>query len=130
MRCGFCGSVRAVKPGHAMVASKTVTIRLDADVSEKLSRLARETGRSRSRLAAQAVAVFVDRELRTIEGIWRTLNDDVIDGATFDHLEHFSNELFEYLVYYNAFRPHQALDGLTPKAFALTKTHPNRSTNL
>ena len=63
------------------------------------------------------------------ERFWRTLNDDLIDGATFDHLEHFSNELFEYLVYYHAFRPHQALDGLTPKAFALTKAQPNRSAN-
>src|ERR1700754_2727933 len=63
------------------------------------------------------------------ERFWRTLNDDLIDGATFDHLEHFSNELFEYLVYYNAFRPHQALNGLTPKAFATTLNQPNRSTN-
>jgi transposase InsO family protein len=63
------------------------------------------------------------------ERFWRTLNDDVIDGATFDHLEHFSNELFEYIVYYNAFRPHQALNGLTPKAFALSLAAPAPSAN-
>ncbi|MGO4122791.1 CopG family ribbon-helix-helix protein [Inquilinus sp. YAF38] len=58
-----------------MAASATVTIRLDAEVSEKLGRIARETGRSRSRLAAQAVAVFVDRELQVVDGIRRGLAD-------------------------------------------------------
>jgi transposase InsO family protein len=64
-----------------------------------------------------------------IERFWRTLDEDVIDQATFDNLEHFANELFEYLVYYNNFRPHQALGGLTPKAFAATKTQPIQSAN-
>jgi transposase InsO family protein len=53
-----------------------------------------------------------------IERFWRTLNEDVIDEATFDNLDHFENELFDYLVYYNDHRPHQALGGATPKAFA------------
>ena len=60
-----------------------------------------------------------------IERFWRTLNEDVIDEATFDDLEHFANELFEYLIYYNNLRPHQALNGMTPKAFANTKTNLN-----
>jgi transposase InsO family protein len=55
-----------------------------------------------------------------IERFWRSLEDDLIDGATFDNLDHFANELFDYLIYYNEMRPHQALDGLTPKAFAET----------
>lgn len=58
-----------------MAASTTVTIRLDADVIEKLGRIARETGRSRSRLAAQAVTVFVDRELQVVDGVRRGLAD-------------------------------------------------------
>lgn len=62
-----------------------------------------------------------------IERFWRTLDDDVIDGATFDNLDHFANELFEYMVYYNNFRPHQALGGKTPKDFAADKKI--RSTN-
>lgn len=53
-----------------------------------------------------------------VERFWRTLDEDVIDGATFDNIEHFENELFEYLVYYNNLRPHQALAGKTPKDFA------------
>lgn len=50
-----------------------------------------------------------------IERFWRTLDEDVIDGATFDNLDRFANELFEYLVYYNNHRPHQALAGLTQR---------------
>lgn len=58
-----------------MAARTTMTIRLDAEVSEKLGRIARETGRSRSRLATQAVAAFVDRELKVVDGIRRGLAD-------------------------------------------------------
>jgi transposase InsO family protein len=64
-----------------------------------------------------------------IERFWRTLDEDVIEGTTFDNLDRFANELFEYLVYYNNHRPHQALAGLTPKAFAATKATPTRSAN-
>jgi transposase InsO family protein len=64
-----------------------------------------------------------------IERFWRTLNEDVIEGTTFDNLDHFANELFDYMVYYNNFRPHQALGGSTPKAFAETKTELPRSAN-
>ncbi|MCK1620629.1 transposase, partial [Bradyrhizobium sp. 159] len=44
-------------------------------------------------------------------------------------LDHFANELFDYLVYYNNHRPHQALAGQTPKAFATTKTTAIQSAN-
>jgi transposase InsO family protein len=64
-----------------------------------------------------------------VERFWRTLDDDVIDGATFDNLDHFTNELFEYMIYYNNFRPHQALAGKTPKDFAAEKTETIRSAN-
>jgi transposase InsO family protein len=64
-----------------------------------------------------------------VERFWRTLDDDVIEGATFDNLDHFANELFEYLIYYNNHRPHQAIGGKTPKEFALAKTQTNQSAN-
>jgi transposase InsO family protein len=64
-----------------------------------------------------------------IERFWRTIDEDVIEGATFDNLDHFANELFEYVVYYNNYRPHQAIGGKTPKDFALAKNQPNRSAN-
>jgi len=64
-----------------------------------------------------------------VERFWRTLGDDLIDGTTFEDLDHFARELLDYLVYYNNFRPHQALGGTTPKAFADTKAQPNPSSN-
>lgn len=56
-----------------------------------------------------------------IERFWRTLDDDLIDGTTFNDIDHFQNELFEYIVYYNRLRPHQAIQGMTPQTFAETK---------
>lgn len=64
-----------------------------------------------------------------VERFWRTLDDDLIEGTTFDNLEKLSDGLLEYLIYYNEFRPHQALGGLTPKAFADAKTNHPPSTN-
>lgn len=64
-----------------------------------------------------------------VERFWRTLEDDLVDGASFDSLDHFAAELLDYLVYYNTFRPHQALGGKTPKAFAATRQHQNQSAN-
>jgi transposase InsO family protein len=41
-----------------------------------------------------------------VERFWRTLEDDLVEGTTFDDLGHFANELLEYLIYYNEHRPH------------------------
>jgi predicted transcriptional regulator len=67
-----------------MNASTTMTIRLTVDLKEKLERLAQGSRRSRSFLAAEAVAAYVDRELAIIEGIERGLAD-VAAGRTTDH---------------------------------------------
>ena len=58
-----------------------------------------------------------------IERFWRTLGDDMIEGTTFNDLDHFANELFQYMIYYNEMRPHQALGGIPPKAFLATLTY-------
>lgn len=50
-----------------------------------------------------------------VERFWRTLNDDLIEGTYFESLEHFKDELQQYLLYYNTARPHQGINGLTPK---------------
>ena len=50
-----------------------------------------------------------------VERFWRTLNEDLIDGTTFESLEHFTDELFKYLVYYNRLRHHQGIGGITPE---------------
>jgi transposase InsO family protein len=50
-----------------------------------------------------------------VERFWRTLNEDLIEGTTFDSIEHFKKELSQYLVYYNEHRPHQGINAETPK---------------
>src|SRR6201991_4686603 len=64
-----------------------------------------------------------------VERFWRTIDEDLIEGTTFDNLDHFAKELFEYLIYYNNHRPHQALAGQTPKAFTANKTIGIQSAN-
>ncbi len=54
-----------------MAASTTMTIRVSTDVKEKLDRIATDTRRSKSFLAGEAVAAYVERELEIIEGIKR-----------------------------------------------------------
>ena len=67
-----------------MAASATMTIRLSAEVIEKLARLAVDTRRSKSFLAGEAVAAYVERELEIIEGVKRGL-DDVEAGRVVPH---------------------------------------------
>lgn len=58
-----------------MAASTTMTIRVTPDLKEKLGRLAHNTRRTKSYLAAEAVEAYVNRELQIIEGIERGLAD-------------------------------------------------------
>jgi predicted transcriptional regulator len=58
-----------------MAASTTMTIRVRPDVKEKLDRIATGTRRSKSFLAGEAVAAYVDREVEIIEGIERGMAD-------------------------------------------------------
>ncbi len=58
-----------------MASSTTMTIRVRSDVKEKLDRIAADTQRSKSFLAGEAVAAYVDRELEIIDGIKRGLAD-------------------------------------------------------
>ena len=53
----------------------TMTIRVRLDVKEKLDRIAADTHRSKSFLAGEAVATYVDRELAIIEGVRRGASD-------------------------------------------------------
>ena len=52
-----------------------------------------------------------------IERFWRTLNEDLIEGTTFENIEDFKKELFEYMFYYNEHRQHSSLGYKTPKKF-------------
>jgi predicted transcriptional regulator len=69
-----------------MTASTTMTIRVSADVKEKLGQLSRNTSRSRSFLAAEAIATYVDRELLIIEGVLQGMAD-VDAGNVVSHEE-------------------------------------------
>lgn len=50
-----------------------------------------------------------------VERFWRTINEDLIEGTYFESIDHFKDELFKYIIYYNKLRPHQGLDGKTPE---------------
>ncbi len=67
-----------------MTASTTMTIRVRPDVKEKLDRIASDTQRSKSFLASEAVAAYVERELEIIDGIKRGMAD-VAAGRVVPH---------------------------------------------
>ena len=52
-----------------------------------------------------------------VERFWRTLNEDLVEGTYFESIDHFKDELFDFLVYYNELRPHQGLNGDTPSKY-------------
>lgn len=58
-----------------MAAIATLTIRLTPEVEERLGRLAASTHRSKSLLAAEAVARYVEEEAAVIAGIEKGLAD-------------------------------------------------------
>jgi len=58
-----------------MTASTTMTIRVSPETKQKLERIAGETRRSKSFLAAEAVSAYVERELEIIDGIRRGMAD-------------------------------------------------------
>jgi predicted transcriptional regulator len=58
-----------------MSASATITVRLPAAVKLGLGRLADRTKRTKSFLASEAIAGFVERELQIVEGIENGLAD-------------------------------------------------------
>jgi predicted transcriptional regulator len=64
--------------------SETVTIRLTPETKGRLEQLAAQTRRTKSFLAGEAIADYVERELAIIAGIQRGL-DDVAAGRTVPH---------------------------------------------
>lgn len=67
-----------------MTDSTTMTIRLSSEMKNKLGRLADGTKRSKSYLAAEAIAAYVERELDIIDGLQRGLAD-VAAGRVVPH---------------------------------------------
>lgn len=69
-----------------MTASTTMTIRVSPETKSKLERIAADTRRSKSFLAAEAVSAYVERELEIIDGIKRGMAD-VAAGRVVPHEE-------------------------------------------
>ncbi|HXL82878.1 MAG TPA: CopG family ribbon-helix-helix protein [Casimicrobiaceae bacterium] len=53
--------------------SSTFTVRVDADAKKRLERLAKNTGRSRSFLAAEAINEYLDVNEWQVDGIKRAI---------------------------------------------------------
>lgn len=51
-----------------------------------------------------------------VERLWRTIEDDMLRDTYYDSVEELKQELVNYLVYYNDYRPHQSLGGRPPKS--------------
>lgn len=58
-----------------MAASTTISVRLPKEVESRLARLAASTRRTKSFLAGEAIAGYVQRELEIIAGINQGLED-------------------------------------------------------
>lgn len=69
-----------------MTASTTMTIRVSPETKSKLERIAADTRRSKSFLAAEAVSAYVERELEIIDGIKRGMSD-VAAGQVIPHAQ-------------------------------------------
>jgi predicted transcriptional regulator len=72
--------------GHGMAESTTLTIRLSAATKDRLAELAGRMRRTRSFLAAEAIADYVARELAIIEKIEQG-RADVRAGRVVPHEE-------------------------------------------
>jgi predicted transcriptional regulator len=69
-----------------MADTTTITVRIPPQIRDKLDRIAELTDRSRSYVAAEALAEYANRELDVVEGIMRGL-EDVRAGRTIPHDE-------------------------------------------
>jgi predicted transcriptional regulator len=58
-----------------MPSSTTLTVRLPHKIKNRLGRLAKQTNRTKSYLAGDAIADYVNRELEIVEGIKRGVED-------------------------------------------------------
>jgi predicted transcriptional regulator len=67
-----------------MSGSTTLTVRISPQTKKQLGRLAAHTRRTRSYLAGEAIANFVEQELAIVEGIKRGL-DDMHAGRVVPH---------------------------------------------
>ena len=63
-----------------------MTIRLSSSTKEKLAELAQHTRRTKSFLASEAIADYVERELAIVAGVQRGLDDMAAGRVTAHHI--------------------------------------------
>lgn len=51
-----------------------------------------------------------------IERFWKTMEDELLDGETFESLEELKTHVLGYVIYYNEHRGHQGINNKTPKS--------------
>ena len=68
------------------MSSTTLTFRLSPELKDRLARLAARTRRTKSFLAGEAIAGYVDREHAITEGVERGL-EDMREGRVVPHEE-------------------------------------------
>jgi transposase InsO family protein len=49
-----------------------------------------------------------------IERFWKTIESDLLEDMVFDSIDHFHDELMQYMYYYNYQRPHAGINGMNP----------------
>ena len=69
-----------------MSTNATISIEISSDLAKKLDQLSRDTGRSKTALAAEALTAYLDREIEIIAGIREGLADFEA-GRTVSHEE-------------------------------------------
>jgi predicted transcriptional regulator len=69
-----------------MPSSTTLTVRLPGRIKDQLGRLAKQTNRTKSYLAGDAIADYVKRELDIVEGVKRGI-EDMKAGRVVPHAE-------------------------------------------
>lgn len=84
----------------------------DNEMTNPFKRMIKEMG-----LKQRFIRPYRPQTNGKIERFWRTIEDDMIEGTTFENLEEFEKDLYEYMIYYNEYRPHQGLNGKIPAEF-------------
>jgi RHH-type transcriptional regulator, rel operon repressor / antitoxin RelB len=69
----MCHYVHIRTPNMETMPSTTFTVRVEAEVKERLEKLAKCTGRSRSSLAAEALNAYIDVNEWQVAGVQRAM---------------------------------------------------------
>jgi putative transposase len=103
-----------------VLASSSQKIRMDNGselISQRLENWAKE--KQIELLHLQPGKPAQNAYIERIERFKRTFREDVLDAYLFDHLDEVREIAELWLEEYNTLRPHEALQGLSPRQFAI-----------